>query len=49
MRELTEMEIKEVSGGVGPLAIIGVDLALNGVIIGFTSLMTSDYFNGNDS
>lgn len=49
MRELTQNEIQQVSGGVGPLAIIGIDLALNGVLIGFTSLMTSDYFNGNDS
>ncbi|MEX1198599.1 MAG: class IIb bacteriocin, lactobin A/cerein 7B family [Pseudohongiellaceae bacterium] len=49
MRELTQNEIEQASGGVGPLAIIGIDLALNGVIIGFTSLMTSDYFNGNDS
>lgn len=49
MRELTQQEIQQVGGGVGPLAIIGIDLALNGIIIGFTSLMTSDYFNGNDS
>ena len=44
MRELTPSEVKQVSGGLGPLVIIGIDLALNGVLIGFTALMTSDYF-----
>lgn len=33
MRELTLSEVKEVSGGLGPLAIIGVDLALNGIVL----------------
>jgi|DEB0MinimDraft_6_1074348.scaffolds.fasta_scaffold326204_1 lactobin A/cerein 7B family class IIb bacteriocin len=44
MRELTESEMQEVSGGIGPAAIIAFDLALNGALIGFTALMTSDYF-----
>lgn len=35
MRELSEAEIDQVSGGLGPLAIIGIDLALNGLLIDF--------------
>ena len=44
MRELTQEELEQVSGGIGPAAIIAFDLALNGALIGFTALMTSDYF-----
>lgn len=47
MRELSTDEVKSVSGGIGPLVIIGIDLALNGVLIGFTALMTSDYFRSS--
>ncbi len=45
MRELTQNEVQQVSGGIGPFAIIAVDLALTGVMIGATQLLTSDYFN----
>ena len=44
MREINRTEMKQVSGGLGPLAIIAVDLALNGALIGVTALMTSEYF-----
>ncbi|MBC54729.1 MAG: hypothetical protein CMQ34_12935 [Gammaproteobacteria bacterium] len=47
MQELTQAEISQVSGGLGPLAIIGIDLALNGVLIAYASFMTSDYMNGD--
>ena len=44
MRELTSSEIAQVSGGLAPLAVIAVDLALNATFIGATALLTSDYF-----
>ena len=44
MRELTDCELQQVSGGLGPLAIIAFDLTLNAALIGYTALMTSDYF-----
>lgn len=47
MKELTQAEISRVNGGLGPLAIIGIDLALNGVMIAYASFMTSDYMNGD--
>lgn len=47
MKELTRTEISQVSGGLGPLAIIGIDLALNGVLIAYASFMTSDYMNSD--
>ena len=43
MTVLNETEIAQVGGGLGPFAIIGIDLALNGVLIAYTALMTSDY------
>lgn len=45
MRELTQDEMTQVSGGLGPLGIIAIDLALNGVLLTATAVMTSDYFN----
>jgi lactobin A/cerein 7B family class IIb bacteriocin len=49
MTELTDYEIQQVSGGLAPLAIIGIDLALNGAFIAFAMFMTSDYMMGSDS
>ena len=40
MRELTQAEVEEVSGGFGPAVIIGIDLALTGVLIGYASFMS---------
>ena len=39
MRELTENEVSEVSGGLIPLvfAIIGIDLALNAAFVGYAA------------
>lgn len=40
MQELTELETLQVSGGLGPLtpvAVIGIDLALNAVLIGYAA------------
>ncbi len=41
MRELNVNEVQEVSGGIIPLVlgIIGVDLALNGVLLAYASYM----------
>ena len=41
MRELTQFEVEQVSGGLGPLAVIGIDLALNGVLLGYATFMSS--------
>jgi lactobin A/cerein 7B family class IIb bacteriocin len=49
MIELTNAEVSQVSGGLGPLAIIGIDLALNGVLIAYAAFMTSDYMTRGDS
>jgi hypothetical protein len=43
MRELTRSEIMQVGGGLGPLAAIGIDLALNGVHIAYATFQTGDY------
>ena len=43
MRELTQSEVQQVSGGLGPLAVIGIDLALNGVLLGYATFMSSRY------
>ena len=42
MQELTMNEIEQVNGGLAPLAIIGIDLALNGVLIAYASFMTQN-------
>lgn len=34
MQELTETETSQAGGGLGPLAIIAIDLALSGVFLG---------------
>ncbi len=49
MRELTENEVSEVSGGLIPLIglIIGIDLALNGLLIGYAAYAANNYHNGN--
>ncbi|MBO6555491.1 MAG: class IIb bacteriocin, lactobin A/cerein 7B family [Pseudomonadales bacterium] len=44
MRELTHEEMSQVTGGLGPLAIIAIDLALNAAFIGATAVVSSDYF-----
>lgn len=49
MGEITQAEIEQVSGGLAPLAIIGIDLALNAVVIAYAAFMTSDYMTGNNS
>lgn len=49
MKELTKSEIAQVNGGLAPLAIIAIDLALNGVVIAYAAFMTSDYMTGNNS
>ena len=43
MRELTENEVTEVSGGLIPLvfAIIGIDLALNAAFLGYAAYVAS--------
>lgn len=38
MQELTETETSQVGGGLGPLAIIAIDLALTGVFFGALSV-----------
>jgi lactobin A/cerein 7B family class IIb bacteriocin len=45
MRELNDNEVESVSGGLVPLvfAIIGIDLALNGVLIGYAAWASSNY------
>ena len=49
MRELTENEVTEVSGGLIPIIglIIGIDLALNGLLIGYAAYAANNYYNGN--
>ncbi len=37
MRELTVNEVQSVSGGIAPLAIIAIDLALNGLVLGLAA------------
>jgi lactobin A/cerein 7B family class IIb bacteriocin len=49
MTELTDYEIQQVGGGIGPLAIIAVDLALHAALYGYLTFMTSDYMTGGDS
>ena len=44
MRELTRREVSQVNGGLGPLAIIGIDLALNAALLGYAAVMSNDYF-----
>ena len=43
MRELTENEVSEVSGGLIPLIglIIGIDLALNAAFLGYAAYAAS--------
>lgn len=41
MRELNVIETEKVSGGIGPSAIIGIDLALNGILLAWASLAYS--------
>jgi lactobin A/cerein 7B family class IIb bacteriocin len=49
MIEITNSEVSQVNGGLGPLAIIGIDIALNGVLIAYAAFMTSDYMTRGDS
>ena len=44
MRELTENEVSEVSGGFIPLiiAIVGIDLALNAAFLGYAAYAASN-------
>lgn len=49
MRELTMDELSQVSGGLGPLALIGIDLALNSVMLAYAAFMTSDYMTESSS
>ncbi len=46
MRELTEKEVSEVSGGIIPLVglIIGIDLALNGLLLGYAAWASNNYY-----
>jgi len=44
MHELTETEIAQVSGGLGPLAIIGIDLALNGVLLAYANYAAGNFY-----
>lgn len=44
MRELTNSEVTQVSGGLGPLVVIGVDLALNGLILGYAAIAMNGYY-----
>ena len=48
MRELTETEITEVSGGLAPLVfgLIGLDLALNGLLLGYAAYAQSNFYAG---
>ena len=43
LRELSDDELGCVSGGLAPLAIIGIDLALNGVLIGAATYWAMNY------
>ncbi len=45
MRELKQSEVSEVSGGIFPvvMAIIGVDLALNGLLIGYAAYAAANF------
>ncbi len=47
MRELTEIEVTEVSGGLIPLVfgIIGINIALDALLIGYASYAASNYRN----
>lgn len=47
MRELTENELSEVSGGIIPIVglIIGIDLALNGLLIGYAAYAANNFHN----
>ena len=49
MRELTETEVSDVSGGLVPLvfAIIGVNLALDGIMLGYAAYAANNYYNSN--
>ncbi|WP_285762222.1 class IIb bacteriocin, lactobin A/cerein 7B family [Biformimicrobium ophioploci] len=42
MQELNSFEIDQVNGGLAPLAVIGIDLALNGVLIAYAAYMSKD-------
>ena len=45
MRELNKIEVSDVSGGIAPLvfAIIGVDLALNGLLLAHATYAASRF------
>lgn len=43
MRELTGTEVEAVGGGALPLIIVGIDLALNGVLIAYASYAAMNY------
>lgn len=49
MKELTENEVSEVSGGLIPLVglIIGIDIALNGLLIAYAAYAASNFRAAN--
>ncbi len=49
MRELTENEVSEVSGGIIPIVglIIGIDIGLNGLLLAYASWASSNYRANN--
>ena len=49
MRELTENEVTEVSGGIIPLVfgLIGLNLALDAVFISYANHVANNYYNAN--
>ncbi len=49
MRELTENEVTEVSGGLIPLVLglIGINIALDALLITYANYAANNYYNGN--
>ena len=45
MYELSDREVAQVSGGIGPLGIIAIDLALNGVLIAYASYAAGNWYH----
>jgi len=47
MRELTEIEVSEVSGGLIPLVfgLIALNLAADGILLGYVAYAANNYYN----
>jgi lactobin A/cerein 7B family class IIb bacteriocin len=49
MRELTSNEVENVGGGLAPLGIIAIDVALNALVIGIGTYAAMNYYAERDA